>query len=68
MRRLFLPLIAIAVAMSVTAQNTPKKMNIKLVNSSEVVSYNISDIEAIWKLCYASSGADLRRENYQRTQ
>jgi len=47
MRRLFLPLIAIAVAMSVTAQNTPKKMNIKLVNSSEVVSYNISDIEAI---------------------
>ena len=47
MRKIYLTLAAIAVALGATAQNTPTKMNIKLANSSEVITYNISDIEEI---------------------
>jgi uncharacterized protein (TIGR02145 family) len=47
MKKIYLTLAAIAAVLGATAQNAPTKMNIKLVNSTEVVTYNISDIEEI---------------------
>lgn len=48
MRKLYLTLAALVAVMGAAAQNTPPtKINIKLANSSEVVTYNISDIEEI---------------------
>jgi uncharacterized protein (TIGR02145 family) len=47
MRKIYLTLAAIVVALGATAQSAPTKMNILLKNSTTPVTYNISDIEEI---------------------
>lgn len=47
MRKIYLTLAAVVVALGAAAQSAPTKMNIKLNNSAEVITYNVSDIEEI---------------------
>jgi uncharacterized protein (TIGR02145 family) len=47
MKIIYLLLATISIVINATAQSNPTKLNIKLANSSEVITYNISDIEEI---------------------